>query len=410
VDRVGEYLLVYREREVRESEELIREAALSAESVDALEGLEGRRLVGHPIALVIGVDGDTGLIFVHGLPRPFSTIAARLHADGELNEQALRRLMGFTHHLEEASIQGLKRGMRVRLQGDIVLEVLDVGRDFIECCADIYAVSNVDHVFIVLKRLALTKFYEKAVRRGLIICPWAGKGGAGKFKPSEPKQYMKFLRTLSGSGERALEKLRAGLDRLVRNVEGLIDPMLVERGGGEKELRDAVLNVVANYYDRSTVLSDVRAELLRRPFTREFHDFTAHLIFTVIGMIAVTGKPPRALNRLELEDHTVSFTGIVVSPGDFVGEVKARLAWKSVVSAVKSGAGLETIWGDLLHVAEFKRRSVLVYIDGMMSLDHREHGSAYLTARGLLGVLTAMNSTPLFAPPARGDAEGRTPF
>lgn len=70
---------------------------------------------------VIGID-DEGYFFVHNLDGNFVDIVFDVFDDS-----TIRKILGFTHHLSE--VKFLRTGMSIRIQGDVVLDVLELFGD-----------------------------------------------------------------------------------------------------------------------------------------------------------------------------------------------------------------------------------------------------------------------------------------
>ncbi len=78
-------------------------------------------------AVVFGLDEDSGMLYAHTLPEPLASgVAAAASLDG-LTEGLLRSVMGFDLQPWEAAASGaIREGVRVRVQGDLAVEVLEV--------------------------------------------------------------------------------------------------------------------------------------------------------------------------------------------------------------------------------------------------------------------------------------------
>ncbi|MCE4624900.1 MAG: hypothetical protein F7C35_03435 [Desulfurococcales archaeon] len=143
--RVGEYILFVNERLLENCTEDVRgwvediiegfreECPLYPEPglFHVLrEAIRGSSVCSRPPLAVVGYDRDTRKLFAHVPPEslaPLLSLNPESLRDGGVSEGVVRALLGFTHHRWE--VEDLKPGLRVRVQGDLVLEVLGVFSD-----------------------------------------------------------------------------------------------------------------------------------------------------------------------------------------------------------------------------------------------------------------------------------------
>ncbi len=84
------------------------------------------------VAMIIGRDDSTGKLFIHMLPQPLSGFTHILMRRDKLNNRILRSLMGFDFQPWE--IHGyIAPGVKVRVQGDLVAEILEYCSGNDEC-------------------------------------------------------------------------------------------------------------------------------------------------------------------------------------------------------------------------------------------------------------------------------------
>ena len=101
-------------------EMLFRPAAVRAFLEESGRGIRPYRVA----ALVIGEDEGSGRLFIHTLPEPLAAFTATFMVEGGLNGGVLRDLMGFDLQPWEVRDR-LEPGVRVRVQGDLVVELLE---------------------------------------------------------------------------------------------------------------------------------------------------------------------------------------------------------------------------------------------------------------------------------------------
>ncbi|MCE4611474.1 MAG: hypothetical protein F7B17_05845 [Desulfurococcales archaeon] len=355
-----------------------------------------RRALRYPVAgIVVGVDEDSGKLYAHTLPEPLAASTASLILEGGLDSRVLRALLGFDLQPWESQ-GGLEPGVRVRVQGDLVAEV-------IERCDGSCGLNVLPAVLRVLRgggprlvaRLQRILYNsglscEKVLRRPVVLVEQLEK----YLDFSIPEELLGVVGSFGVDAENALRGLLEGSSIYMRI------------GGCKAKLR---LRERVEFLAGTTVVRDY----LELTVYEGLGGYRRFMLY-----VSLAGIARKLLASIVLEDLSkpVKFEAVVngshvVYGRGFAGALERNtaslrlpVASRRVIEAAcrldRASTRLELLRGvaELASLGFYYGRvgDLYVYtVDGDLSFSHREHGEAMLRL-GSPGVVrvTVLNAAP----------------
>ncbi len=346
----------------------------------------------YAVGIVFGVDEDSGKLYAHPLPSSLASLTAVAMKNGYLDSRLLRTLMGFDLQPWEASGE-VDEGVRVRVQGDLVVEV-------VEKCAENECVYSVlpaalkvlrdpgaaARVGGLLQRLALDLGFE--CRRVFEDPAALIEAIAGRV--TVPRSYMEVLEPLLD-------------DRLVGDLVPILNgsALYLELEGCRAKLKLSTSSPSAPLVIYEG-LDYVRTVMVAMPLGERTLN---HIVRRLLARAAVDAAS--ALARFEAvinDSHRVYGYGVAAADTE-IGTEELRLPTmhRRVFEALRI---METLSREnmfrglaaLVSAALFYARSGDLYAyvpDGRLEFSHPEHGETAIELGGPAVVrVTALNSVP----------------
>ncbi len=360
----------------------------------------------YPVAaLAVGVDRGSGKLYIHVFPRPLAAVVASILAEGGLDEATLRELMGFDLQPWEPLYRP-EGGLRVRVQGDLVAEVLEL------CGGGECRLRVLPAALRVLG--AGRRLFASAARRLLsrveaLSCrELARRPGVAAERLSEalseaaPEWAVEVLRPLGLSSSQALMSL------LARQPLSLdLSDCRIELKAGSRDVEGVPPDTYILFlYSPLEIIVHVKGKTFRR---RVSDAMTKSISLKALAAAALEEAPTR-FRAVVNESHVVKGRGVAGAsamvdsarldlPTAASRASRAACAFKG--SRSRLGALKALAW--LAATALFYARYGDLYIytvDGSLSFSHPEHGDTQLDLGGP-GVVrvTTLNSAPR-PPPA----------
>lgn len=325
--------------------------------------------------LVLGVEPDTERIFAHLLPPTLAWAAAVLGLESALDERILRDIMGFD--LQPWEAQGrLKAGTRVRVQGDLVVEVLD------ECPGGNCRLAG---LVSILRTLDESEPLAARLQRALIAAgPQAGgrtpqkaaaallARAAGAMRPQNNSEYIEKLSKLYASSVALILKSRRFYARLASGHIAVISFPNVDIS---LDVEVSLFNyndgkpagtVRLNASDLIRGLLAAAAQLYQEaPFEATINE--THIV-SGYGVAAVSRLPSDELMLPTMEQRLVSVDEIIE---------KGSANWDPLTVFI----GLTRLLSVISYYG--RRQDLYMYtIDGKLYFKHSEHGETVLSLGG----------------------------
>lgn len=347
------------------------------------------------VGVVFGVDADTGRIYAHLLPSLLAWTAAVLGRRGGLDGKVVRDMMGFDAQPWEA--QGhLRPGVRVRVQGDLVVE-------FLEVCPK--GGCRLAGLIAVLKALSDPEALAARLQRVLVeVGPRAG--GRSPAEAAEalialaadalaPKERGDYVEVASRNLAGWLAATLAAMRFYAPLADGLMAELAFRAEPGSGSL------ALAGVYSRGTgsLLDEVYLD-------------TSDLLAGLIASKALEARPEPAPFRATVNgSHVVSGYGtaaVALPPSEdlrlptmtsrvkrILERLEGSLAAWDPVTVLRGLAGLLAARVYYGRVGDLYAYTV----DGRLYFSHSEHGDVVLNTGGPAVVrVTTLNSVPPLNP------------
>ncbi len=356
---------------------------------------EGLELHYNVVAVVFGIDGETGRLYALTLPPPLASATLVAVDEGVLDSGLVREVIGFDLQPWEASEgTGVGEGVRVRVRGDLVVEVLEKCSGGCRLHTLPAALRILDAPgararvggFIQRQALSLGLECRRALER-----PWEVlEALAGRIRA--PPRFLDSL-------ERLLDELA---DPIAFNLAGA--SLYINLRGCRAKLK------VASEPPSILVVYEGLGRVRRVPV-----DFdVSHLVFLVRRAAAAlaleeASRPVRFEATIN-DTHRVSGFGVAAIASD-VSADELRLptlrhrVLETIHEMAEAPSRRRALRGLVILVAagEFymRRGDLYAYLpEGRLSFSHPEHGETFMDLGGPAVVrVTVLNSAPR-TPPA----------